>query len=581
MARHGRGFPIKAHINYQGRTGIYFNKTFARSVTDSILNGASRLVTVTRAGTFTRTVADSIMNAASRLVTLAYQRIHPYITLYIEGVDQTAIIDWTTLRKTQISTKEPDTLSFDIRNYPSKTYQPALGDDVTLYDTDGLTIIFGGVVINTEERIDGLLKYLHVECKDYTHTLDRYLVLGRYEGETVSAIISDILTNYTDGTFTMTGVTDTTVVELIVFNYLTVSEALKKLAITLGDYSWYVDYEKDIHFYANSTQLAPFNLLDDSENFDWNSLEFTSSISQIRNSIVLRGGTTTGTAFTDYKIADGQQNTFFVGYDLVSYTFYKALAATPSTFVTLTVGADGVADPTTVDVLYNPVTGLIRFANANTPAVNDVIKWTGTPTYPLIAKMVDAASVSAFGIYEYVIVDKNIQSTSAASQRLSAELAKWAGQVDGGSFTTRTSGLLAGQQINVTSVIRGVSKDFKIDRIVTTMHTPSSFKYDVKLVTKENVTMNDVLNKLLVTNVSDQINIDLNEILQSLYVALEEITFDESFTASISHEMQNETISLVEEVTAQALDYPVVFVAGPWTPSGFKRGFILNGSPTA
>ena len=55
----------------------------------------------------------------------------------------------------------------------------------------------------------------------------------------------------------MTGVTDTTVVELIVFNYLTVSEALKKLAITLGDYSWYVDYEKDIHFYANSTQHEP------------------------------------------------------------------------------------------------------------------------------------------------------------------------------------------------------------------------------------------------------------------------------------------------------------------------------------
>ena len=557
------------------------NRSYSRSVTDSISNGASRLATVARSGQFFRTASDSIMNAVSRLATVAYQRIHPYITLYIEGIDQTAIIDWTTLRKTQVSTKEPDTLSFDIKNYPSKTYQPSLGDEVVLYDTDGLTIIFGGVVINTEERVDGLLKYLHVGCKDYTHTLDRQLVLASYEGETVSYIINDILTNFTDGTFTMASVTDTTVVELIVFNYLTVSEALKKLAITLGDYSWYVDYEKDIHFYANSTQLAPFNLLDDSQNFDWNSLNFTSSISQIRNSIVLRGGTTTGTQFEDFKIADGLQNTFFVGYDLVSYTFYKALAASPSTFVALTVGADGVADPTTVDVLYNPVTGLIRFADSNTPAVDDVIKWVGTPTYPLIAKMTDAASVTAFGTYEYVIVDKNIQSTSAASQRLSAELARWAGQVDGGFFSTRTSGLLAGQQINITSVIRGVSKDFKIDRIVTTMYTPSSFKYDVKLVTKENVTMNDVLNKLLVTNVSDQINIDLNEILQSLYVALEDITIGEEFTASISHEMQLETISLVEEVTAQALDYPTVFVYGPWIPSSFSRGFILNGSPTA
>lgn len=29
MARHGRTFPIRAHLNYQGRIGIYFNKGFS------------------------------------------------------------------------------------------------------------------------------------------------------------------------------------------------------------------------------------------------------------------------------------------------------------------------------------------------------------------------------------------------------------------------------------------------------------------------------------------------------------------------------------------------------------------------
>lgn len=578
MARFGRSYPIKAHINNKTGYGIYVNRNFARTLTDSILNGASRVATVARGMQFFRSRSDSIMNAASRLATVSWYKVA--ISITINGVDRTSVIMWDTLRKEQVSSKEPDTLTFDIRNRDNQTYRPALGDEVKMYDVDGLTLIFGGTVINTEEKIDGLLRYYHVECKDYTQTLDRKLVVGTYTGQTVAYIVNDIIDNYTTG-FTNVNTTDTTVVNLIQFNYLTPSECFKKLAAMLGNYSWYVDYTKDIHFYPNSSVSAPFSLTDTSANFDWNSLVFTSDVSQIRNHIILRGGTTTGTTFTDYKIADGQQNTFFVGYDLVSYTFYKALAASPSTFVPLTVGDDGVTDPTTVSVLYNPVTGFIRFANANTPAVNDVIKWTGTPTYPLIAEKIDAVSVSQFGTYQYVIVDQNIKSTTAASQRMQAELIKWAGQVSGGSFRTHTSGLIAGQNINIDSTIRSISQNFKIDRITTTMRTPKTLQFDVSIVTTDNVTMQDVLNKLLVTNPSDQINIALNEILQLLYSAVETITFDEVFTTSISHNMQYETITFGEVSTTQALNYAVIFVVGPTAPSTTKRQFILDGSPLA
>lgn len=582
------------------------------------------------------------------------------ILLKINTVDKTSLIDWTSVRKEQVSSKEPDTLTFNIMNYPAKTYRPALGDTVEMYDTDGTTLIFGGTVVVSEEKIEGLAKFFKVECKDWTHTLDRKLVVQTYVGKTIAYIVNDIITLYTTG-FTNVSTTDTTVVSSISFNYLTVSEAFKKLASTVGSYSWYVDYTKDIHFYSTASVSAPYSLTDTSQNFVWDSLTFRSDISQLRNHIILRGGTTSGTEYTDFKIADGQQNTFFVGYDLTGYYFNKR-AATPPTFVftvtiaspavftkvahglsvgtiltftttgalptgltgggsvqyfvvsvptvdTFTVsttfggspvttsgsqsgthtatvayrilsyGSDGVVDPTTVDVVYNPQSGLIRFANSNTPAINEVVRWCGTPTYPLIAQKLDLGSISTFGTYQYVIVDQNIKSTAAAAQRLSAELAKYGAQVNGGTFKTYTPGLLAGQTIDINSTIRNINQSFKIDRISTTMMTPTKFEYDVVLVTTEDVTMLDILNKLLVTDVADQINVDLNEILQVLYSVTESVVFTEEIVTSLTHNMQYETLTFTESVTVQALNYAVVFVVGPQTPSGFLRQFCLDSSP--
>ena len=150
------------------------------------------------------------------------------ILLKINTVDKTSLIDWRSLQKQQIATKEPDTLTFDIVNYPAKTYRPALGDDVKLYDVDGTTLIVGGLIISVQENIEALVKTLTVNCKDYSHTLDRKLVTKNYTGQTVAYIVNDLITNFASG-FTCTNTTDTTVITAITFNYLPVSECLKKL----------------------------------------------------------------------------------------------------------------------------------------------------------------------------------------------------------------------------------------------------------------------------------------------------------------------------------------------------------------
>ena len=511
------------------------------------------------------------------------------ITLQVNAVDKTNQIDWQSLEKTEVLTKEPDSLRFSLRNYGAKTFRPQLDDEVTLFD--GATKIFGGIVIDTHDIIVGNLKYFAVNCKDFTQTLDRQLVAKTYTGDTADTIIADIIAIFTTGGFTGANVVAPIVVEKIIFNYMTVSQALSKLATVLGNYDWYVDYDKDIHFFEDATISSPFNLTDTSANYVWNSLVVEENIHQLRNHIIIRGGDIEGDNVTNIQIADGVQRVFFVGYSLSlsSLLIEKALSATPTTFVVQTVGKDGVDNPASFDCLYNPNDGLIIFPDGSKPASNDRIKSSGLPIFPLIAEKIDVVSQGIHGDYQYLIVDKTIKSRDAASQRADAELTKYSTTAQHSSFKTYTDGLRTGQTINIGSIIRNFSQDFRIERIITTLHTPTTFQYEVSALASEDVTMVDVLNRLMVTNVNEEIAVAENEVVDRLFSAFETINLGEAFVIAKSgdalHFPQTETIVLSEVDILQPIDYATIFVYAPYlhVPSfngaDKKRVFIANGSP--
>jgi len=508
------------------------------------------------------------------------------IILKVNSVDKSDKIDWQSISKEEVLTREPDSLSFRLRNYPTQTYRPIIGDDVTLFED--ATKIFGGVIVETNEVIDGDLKYFEVKCKDYTHTLGKELVAKTYTAMTANAIIADIVSLFTDGTFTTVNVNAPTTVQKIAFNYLSVPQALQKLAETLGNYDWYVDYDKDIHFFQPTAISAPFNLTDTSQNYIWNTLEIESHLHQLRNHIIIRGGDVEGDAVSNTQVADGTQRAFFVGYSLNNFTAEKALAATPTTFVFLTVGRDGVDNPLNFDALYNPNDGLLIFRDNNKPAVNDRVRTNGIPIFPLIAEKVDVTSQGTFGDFQYLIVDKSIRSRLAASQRADAELIKYAQPIHTAVFVTHNSGLRTGQTINISSTKRSLNRNYKIERIITSLRTPSALKHQINCIAiGESVSMVDILNKLLIKNVSDQIEIGQNEVVDRLFSASETITFQEVFVVSTSHNPQSETITLTESPIVQPLNYATIFVYGPYIPTiafdgaDKKRVFLMTGSPLA
>lgn len=715
------------------------------------------------------------------------------VKIRINGVDRSAQIDFQSIIWTDELTSQVDTLEFMVRNVASKTYRPALNDDVKLYDDS--TVLFGGVVTESQETIDGLTKYFRVVCKDYVELLDRQLVAKSYTAQTATAIITDIISTYAGynsnlntngdmetaptfvaaqtatarwvdgsaagaaaiqpcnvygvlsgsatcrfdsgnaqagsqgfkialvgggyaectfggtglhtasgtpvsanttyqysyymksesvtgasgsgqhlqlsfsdisgvltsdnfgfaddsqteynnvsefsgntvvainkvwtrytGTFT-TGATTRFVhpimrayghtgaatlagnfffdnvyivtnaqaagftvanvvapytVATITFNYLSISQALQKLAEALPSYDWYVDGNRDINFFAQGTRSAPYVIDDTTGNFDWSTLKFEVQTSQLRNIITVRGGNVNGTSVENQQKADGVQRNFFVGYNLGTFLAYKALAAAPTSFSALTVGADGKDDPTTKNCLYNPDRGLLIFPEATKPAIGDVIKFSGVPSFPLFSQVQDPVSVATYGKYEYLILDKTITTKDQAIDRAQAELAKYAYPLYTGSFSTNTAGLKTGQVITITSVKRSISGTYKLLRVRNSLRLPStsSWNIEAEFSSTFDIDLVDILNKLLIKDPSDQIVIGSNEIIDRIFGIAETITIGESTVQSLVHNPQTETITLTE-ATNQALNAGTIFVIGAYTPSGFadtKRVFVLDGA---
>lgn len=490
------------------------------------------------------------------------------VIVKINDVDKTDLVDWRSLRKQENLTSQVDLLEFSIRKHTGQTYKPDLQDEITLFD--GATKIFGGTIVQINESIDTKLETIDCVCKDYTHLMDKRLVIATYENKTIDYIIDDIKTNYLPAGFTDTSVSGAFTVGFIAFNYEQPSKCFEQLAALIG-YEWYVDYDKDIHFFSRSTNSAPFNLTDTNGKYIFNSLILKKHIHNLRNTIYVRGGTFYGSSFTETQEADGDTKVFLQGYK------YKNIAVKKNA-VSQTVGIDNLHDPASYDVLYNFQEKAIKFKDSNKPSAGDTIEVSGLPQLPVIIKRRAPSSIDIWGGYEYKIIDKSLDTTQGAKERAKAEIIDWGDKTQDSVFETKESGLRAGQEINVQSTIRGIDKDFIISRINTKFQTPTELIYRVSIMASRSFGMNEFLQKLL-KDKDKEIEINPDEILNEVEDVIETITLTETTpVVSTSHNPQIETISAGEVATLQALNYATSFVLAPYpTPTGLKRELALDG----
>ena len=127
------------------------------------------------------------------------------IQVLINNVDLSSQIIWDGFEVNQAITSQVDTASFEYRKFGSRTYVPAVNDEVEIFE--GVNKIFGGFIVSIEERnlnnADGLV-YM-IQSSDYGSQLGQILAAKSYVNQTIEQIIDDLISTYAPD-FTTTNV---------------------------------------------------------------------------------------------------------------------------------------------------------------------------------------------------------------------------------------------------------------------------------------------------------------------------------------------------------------------------------------
>ena len=496
------------------------------------------------------------------------------ISILINDTDRTDVVLFGSVQKTDTINNQTDTLSFIINSHEAQPYIPENGDEVKMYD--GATLIFAGRIqtISKEIILNGVVR-VSVKCSDYSFELSRQLVVEEYKNKTIAEIIIDIIDNYTSG-ITYENVDCDLDVSKIIFDRKNVTEALNKLSEVSG-YSWYVDYEKDLHFFEKNTEPAPFDIEDGDGNCIINTLRTKDDLSQIRNRIFIKGGEIEGEDREELFNGDGEKLQFKLA------NKFASLPTVEVDSVEQSVGVDYVDDEDEFDCFWDFNQQYIRFKTDTTPDVgtNNIVV-TGTPLFNIIVQVEDPVSISQYGLYEYVITDKTIASREEAVARAKSELSAYKDGLIEGSFDTYTSGLRSGQVIHITSDKLGVDEDFLIQRASYNMISIDQGYWKITLATLRTVGIIDFLIDLLKSG-DRIIKEEGDSLLEKTIFPQESISFGEVVEINTNDYPQTEEYSISELNVVQEIDFDTVFVAGPYIPDiededDTNRVFILNGS---
>lgn len=372
-----------------------------------------------------------------------------------------------------------------------KSGQSAPEEGKEIVFKDGSRFLFGGFITRVEpaEIGEGQLFIYRVEATDYSYILINKNAQKVYTSQTLSAIVSDLLSTYVDSGYalTTTNVETGPTIDTISFNHISLRKAFEKLAKISG-YEWWIDYEKDVHFKSKTTDAAPESITDSSNNHE--SLNIDTDASQVRNSIIVRGGKEeTSTYFSQTIEADGVAREWILREKPTDVQYVK------ENTVSQNYGEDPNDEETGNDYMYNKAEKYVRVVSGDpTPTAGTDIEVSYKYEVPVIVLLQEPASIAAMaaleggdGLHEYTINESSIKSKAEARQRALKELIEYGNPIVNGYFVTRTGLLSAGsyfapgQELTVNSPSWGISTDTKYtvqEVVITLVEDGSTIEYN-------------------------------------------------------------------------------------------------------
>ena len=405
------------------------------------------------------------------------------ITLTIGGVDKTSLLRVNSLQiSDELNTR--NTCQFSLID-TTGAYRPTVGQEAIILD--GAVRRFAGTLDESSEAVPLGTSALVVQCQcaDYNQIADRHLVARVYENQTLGAIVTDIVTQDLAGEgVTTTNVQTGPTITKATFNYRTVAQAFNDLAELTG-YAWYVDYNKDLHFCARETNLAPFSLTDVSANFRYMVVRKTRE--QYRNRQYIRAGQDITDPRTDSFKGDGKTKAFVLNFPCAKVPTVKVNT------VAKTVGIRGLE--TGKDWYWSKGEKEVTQDDAGTAlASTDILDVTYQGLFPIILSSQSdgeissrAATEGGTGIYEAIEDDQSIDSQPLATQKADGLLRRFGRIPQIVEFETDTGGLAAGQLITINVTKHGLNAQFLIDSAQAQDVQGKFLRYRVRVLDGERI----------------------------------------------------------------------------------------------
>jgi hypothetical protein len=415
------------------------------------------------------------------------------LTIFINGIDRTFNLDKESLKITSILTQQIDSASFVLEDYENLV-SPIPGEEIVIWwkETELSTPIkiFAGEIISAPkvETAPGQLsfKYL-VNCNDYSKRLKKTLAVESYENVLAGDIVKDLIDNYFPE-YTYNAVENGAVVSFIAFNYKPIFECIKELAELVG-FDWYVDFDRDIHFFAKETNIAPYNLTENSDTGHYKNLKISVDKSQLKNKIIVRGGYYLSNLYPQKREADGTQTSFNLDY--FPREPISVYVDSGAGYVQKTLGIDNI-DSSGFDFVVNINEKVIKNLDFATLSSGDKIKITYKYEVQVLTQDTDNESIKLIkeieggdGLYEDIIVDTTIQSIETAHTRASAELEQYSNPIIKGSFISDQDGWRSGQLLSINMPSWGyANREFLIQTVTQTLKGDNTFWYTIIFATR-------------------------------------------------------------------------------------------------
>ena len=336
--------------------------------------------------------------------------------------------------------------------------------------------LFAGTIerISVQSPGAGDLRFLQIDMVDYNQIADRFFVRRIFDdaGQTCGDIIKSIVSNeLAEEGINVDNVADGVQISRAVYNFRRFDSILDEMvSLNSGQYVWFIDYFRKLHFVERTSLKAAFEITDAEKNYL--DLVTEKNRAQYRNRQVVRGGRDTTAQQIETFHGDGETRSFSTRFELSDKPTIEV--DTGGGFQVIPDEDVGVrGQDTNRKFYYTKADNVIAQDDDETKlSATDTIRVTYIGLFRQLVIEDDRDEIEATaaieggsGLYEAVEVNAEIESLEFSSERARGLLSRLGRISETVSYTTDKVSPCAGQFQKIQSTIHGIDSDYLITSV--------------------------------------------------------------------------------------------------------------------